>query len=413
MNKKLLLLLVAFQLGITLPASSQASQDSTGPDTGQTPSRAFKKIDILPAISYAPETKLTLGVIGYYYLDFYRDDPATKLSNINFLAVYTTANQIAVELEWDLFTNGNRWRFRGESFYNKYPDRNYGLGNDAALLIAETEESGERDTVNYFRFDSDRIRFAPIALRRFGKHLYLGVQGQLETLYRLRPLPDQYEIISEDPTLLTGLPVDGWRSGLGLQMLYDTRDYVLNPIKGTFLEVNTLHFMSWLGSDYPYHHFEVDARKYINPVLNHTIALRAVAGFRFSDEAIPLRGLSRIGGRDFIRGYFKGTYQDNHMLAFEAEYRLPFWREGKVPGFWKFWKRLGIVAFLSGAQVAPDVGDFGFNRFRLAAGGGLRILFNEASRVNLRIDYAVALAPGSNGPGSRQTGLYFYLAEAF
>ena len=35
-------------------------------------SRSFKKMDIFPAISYAPETRLTLGGIGYYYLDLYR-----------------------------------------------------------------------------------------------------------------------------------------------------------------------------------------------------------------------------------------------------------------------------------------------------------------------------------------------------
>jgi len=49
----------------------------------------------------------------------------------------------------------------------------------------------------------------------------------------------------------------------------------------------------------------------------------------------------------------------------------------------------------------------------LAGGTGLRILFNDDSKVNLRIDYAWGFAPNSNGLGKRQTGLYFFLAEAF
>jgi len=209
------------------------------------------------------------------------------------------------------------------------------------------------------------------------------------------------------------MPVAGWRSGIGLQLLYDTRDYVLNPLKGTFIELTNLHFMKWLGSEYVFHSFRLDARHYINPVLNHTLALRGVANFRFSDNPIPLRGLSRIGGRDFVRGYFQGTYQDNHLAAFELEYRLPFWREGSESKLWQVWKRLGLAAFVSGAQVFPELNGFGFNRFNVAVGGGLRILFNEKTRVNLRIDYAVALRNNSDGPGRRQSGLYFYLAEAF
>ena len=392
--------------------AAAAQPAETADDTTQT-IRTARTIDLFPAISYSPETKLTLGVIGYYYLDLYRGDPSTRLSNINFLAVYTLANQIAVESQWDIFTDGNRWRFRGRAFYNRWPDRNYGRGNAAAALVAETSESGAVDTVNYLRIDSDRVRVAPVFLRQLRPNLFLGLQAEIETLYRLRPLPDAYAFLNADSTSITRLPVDGLRSGIGLQLLYDTRDYVLNPLQGTLIEFNNLHFLKWLGSDFVFHSFRLDARHYINPVRNHTLALRGVANFRFSDDPIPMRGLSRVGGREFIRGYFQGTYQDNHLAAFELEYRLPLWREGNESKLWQVWKRLGLVGFVSGAQVFPAVGDFGVDRFNVAVGGGLRILFNEKTRVNLRIDYAVALRPDSDGPAGRQSGLYFYLAEAF
>lgn len=74
---------------------------------------------------------------------------------------------------------------------------------------------------------------------------------------------------------------------------------------------------------------------------------------------------------------------------------------------------MGLVAFAGGAQVFHRLGNFSFNEMNWAAGGGLRILFNKETRVNLRIDYAVALTPDSDGPGERQSGLYFFLAEAF
>jgi outer membrane protein assembly factor BamA len=201
---------------------------------------------------------------------------------------------------------------------------------------------------------------------------------------------------------------------MGLNLVWDSRDNILNSLTGSYVYYSALFFGGYLGSDYNYITTMLDARKYFNPALNHTIALRGVLNFRYTDDiSLPLRGLSRVGGGKFIRGYFGGTDQDNNMVAFETEYRLPFWNEDNIAPFRKFWKRMGVVVFLSGAQVFGERGSFGIDQFNLAAGGGLRILFSEESKVNLRIDYSLGLAADSNGPGKRQTGLYFLLAEAF
>ena len=108
-----------------------------------------------------------------------------------------------------------------------------------------------------------------------------------------------------------------------------------------------------------------------------------------------------------------GTYQDKHLAAFEMEYRLPFWEEGTAAPWSQFWKRLGLVGFIGGAQVFDRVSQLQAEAFNLGLGAGLRILFNPESRVNLRIDYAVGLSNGSNGFNQRQTGLYFRLGESF
>ncbi|MCB9080919.1 MAG: BamA/TamA family outer membrane protein [Lewinellaceae bacterium] len=374
--------------------------------------RSFKKIDIFPAISYAPETNLTLGVIGYYYFDLAKRSTATRLSNAEFLAAYTLANQVVAELRWDVFSDDNAWRYRGEAFFNRYPDRNYGLGNKANILIAEIEND-IADTLNYLRFDSDRIRFAPVVLKRAGKNLYIGLQGDLESLYRLRTIPKEFQVIQDDADALWVSPIKGTRVGLGLNMLYDSRNNIINPLSGTYIEFSNFFYQPFLGSDFTFSSFRLEGRQYLRVAKNHTLAMRGIANFRFSEDPIPLRGLSRVGGRNFMRGYFQGTYQDNHLLAFELEYRLPFWNEHLNAPWWKLWKRLGLVGFVGGSQVFHEPQDFQFNQFNLAAGGGLRILFNQASRLNIRIDYGVGLSKDSNGPSKRQTGLYFFLAEAF
>ncbi|MBK9012703.1 MAG: BamA/TamA family outer membrane protein [Saprospiraceae bacterium] len=157
----------------------------------------------------------------------------------------------------------------------------------------------------------------------------------------------------------------------------------------------------------------VDARKYINTFSNQTLALRGMLSLQDSDEPMPMRALSRTNGHKLVRGYFRGTYQDNHMAAFEAEYRLPFFKEESSSKLWQVWKRLGVVAFISGAQTMHQMHEFAFDRFNLAAGGGLRILMNKSARVNIRVDYAFGLTKNSDGPGRKQKGLYFFLAEAF
>ena len=398
--KNWIIYLLLFWGAIKLPA-----QTDTFP-------RTFKKIDIFPAISYTPETSLTLGAIGYYYFDLARENSSTNLSNVNFLAAYTLAKQIAIELRWDIFTDNNLWRTRGETFYNRYPDRNYGLGNEAALLIVDVD-GDQYDTLNYVQFDSDRIKFSPIIQRRLGKNWYLGLQGDLEYLFRMRPTSDLYYPLNDASTDLLDFPVEGLRVGLGVNMLFDSRDNIFNSYSGTYIEFSNYFYNKTFGSDFDFCSFLVDGRTFINVKKNHTLALRGVANLRFSDDAIPLRALSRVGGHKFIRGYFKGTYQDNHLLAFEMEYRWPLWNEHlNAPG-WQIWKRMGLVAFIGGAEVFHELDDFQINQFNLAAGGGVRFLLNKATRLNIRIDYGVGFAKNSDGLGKRQSGLYFYLAEAF
>lgn len=374
----------------------------------------YKRLDIFPAISYSPETKLTLGAIGIFYLDFRKGDKATPLSNVDFLAVYTLSKQVLVESRWEVFTQQRRWRTRGELLLQRYPDRNYGIGNDASVLLVELDGEGKRDTLNYLNFNSNRIKFSPAVLRKVRRNLYIGVQSDLEYLFRYKELPDQYHYINADSARIQTVPVSGLRSGIGFQVLYDNRDNLINPLKGTFIEFNDRHYAGWLGSNYTFSYYSLELRQYINPWLNHTLALRGMASLEYTNDAVPLRALSRVGGHKFIRGFFRGTYQDHHLLAFETEYRLPFWREGQSfkPG-WQVWKRFGLAAFLGGAQVFHDGEPVTFSRFNLAAGGGLRILLNKSSRANIRIDYAVALRNDSDGPGKRQSGFYFFLGEAF
>jgi outer membrane protein assembly factor BamA len=377
------------------------------------PKKEFKSLDIFPAISYAPETSLTLGAIGIHYWDFAKGDLSTPLSSMEFIGVYTLKKQIIIESRWEFFGPASKWRTRGEAFFNRYPDRNYGIGNSASAMVMEVDEGGVQDTLNFLNFDSDRIKFSPVVLRKIGKNLYLGLQYDMEYLYRMKITPMDYKYLNPEAERIDDLPVEGFRSGIGLQVLLDNRDFILNPLQGTLAELNVINYNGLIGSDYSFTMVQLDARHYINTIKNQVLALRTVGSFEFTNEIIPMRALSRVGGHDFMRGYFKGTYQDHHLAALELEYRLPLWKENTNAPLWKVWKRAGFVGFIGAAQVFRDTEDFHLDEFNLAAGAGLRILFNTQSRVCLRIDYAIGLSKGSNGFDDRQSGFYFYLGEAF
>jgi hypothetical protein len=378
-----------------------------------TTKKEFRHLDVFPAISYSPETKLTLGAIGIKYFDFDKDHFSTPISNLEFIGVYTLNKQIIAEAKWEFFFGQNLWRSRGEAFFNRYPDRNYGLGNNAAALLVEVKGESKADTLNYLNFDSDRIKFSPVILRKIKRNLYVGIQYDMEYLYRMQVTAGNYHFLNADSLAIIDMPVAGLRSGLGLQALFDNRSPILNPLNGGMAELNIVTYHKYLGSDFSFTSLSTDLRYFKKTFTNHTIALRIFGSAQLTNDVVPMRALSRVGGHKLVRGYFKGTYQDYHMTGFEMEYRWPFWREGNESKLWQVWKRLGMVTFLSGAQVFHTLQDFQINRFNLAVGSGLRILFNPESRVNIRIDYAVGLQKGSDGPGKRQHGFYFYLGEAF
>ncbi len=378
----------------------------------------FRQFDIFPAISYSPETKLTIGVLGFRYLDLSTTEKTTR-SYINFLALYTTANQAIVESGWDLFTNGNRNRIRGSITFSRFPNRNYGLGNEADAIVTEYSigSQGVEDSVlyNYKRYSLMRVRFEPALLWEIKENFYGGFLSDVEFVWNYEQLADSVHIRSgeEDITLLEQNTL-GLRSGLGVNLVWDSRDYLLNCGKGSYLYLHAILYGPYLWSDYTYSSILLDTRKYLRGFSNHTLAVRGLLNFRFTnDETLPLRGLSRVGGSSFVRGYFQGTFQNNHVVGFQAEYRIPFWNENRIAPFRQFWKRLGMTLFASGGQAYGQSETFKFNAFNFAAGGGLRILFNEDSRANLRIDYAFGLSENSNGPGRKQTGLYFIFGEAF
>ncbi len=371
-----------------------------------------KRYVLLPATAYTPETGLTIGLIGDHFFDLAYGDANTRMSKVSFAGIYTTKKQLYLLGEWLLFTPEENYIFQGQIKYSKFTDRNYGLGNNTSQLVVEYEPKANRlDTLKFVNYDFNFYGINGSFIKKIKKSFYAGLIYDFERTYNYSNQRDSVSFINDLPTNI--VPFNGHRSGIGIKLTYDNRKNVNNPRKGTFLQLNNINYNSILGSDFNYSALTLDARHYINTYKDQTLAFRILWDQRFvaSDQQIPLRGYATAGGKDFARGYFEGTYRDKYMVGLQTEYRVPLWLDENA-SFWKFWRRLGIVVFGSAVQAQGNYKDFSADQFNFAVGGGLRFMLDTQPRVNVRVDYGVGLNKEASYTG-RQTGLYFYLSEAF
>jgi hypothetical protein len=304
----------------------------------------------LPFGFYTPETSVALGAGAIYY---FRDDASldeTKPSQAALTAYYTFNNQYRLELSPKLYLDNERHYIGANFEAGEYPMKFFGVGNQTR---AENEEIF---TPRYLRF---RVIAKYIALER----LHVGPVLVLESRSIVERAPggllDRGAVIGAE---------GGAPAGVGFNVARDLRDNSLSPRTGSYLEARGVFYTNRIVGDYAYQSFRYDARKYV-PLDDHTLAAQAYAEILFGD--VPFYELAEMGGVKRMRGYYQGRYRDKLYLAGQVEYRTPFW-----------------------------------NRFALAAFGGvgLRFLFIESERIDVRADVAF----GANG-------VHFYvdIGEAF
>ena len=140
-----------------------------------------------------------------------------------------------------------------------------------------------------------------------------------------------------------------------------------------------LFYGKWVGSQYGFNRFILDARKYFNPWLKHVIAIQATTMSASGD--VPFFELSKLGGDNRMRGYYEGAIRDKVLIDAQLEYRMPVWNI------------FGIVGWIGTGRVADSYSHISLDGFHISYGGGLRIRIDSKNNTNLRIDYGF----GSSG----------------
>lgn len=402
---RILLFIISFSCFMVGASAVFAQHSSNHQDTIQ----KKKKLDIdgVPAVGYSPETKFTIGAALIYSYYLAPPTPICRKSSVQLRSIYSTAKQFEIGSRWNLFTSKNIYFFRGRSFYQKNTDRNYGLGNDGLSRVLEQDEDSTTNNYNYANFGSRQLHFSLIAARQVVKFLYFGIDYEIESVYKVKYKDENTMFLTPERF---NNPIAGIRSGLGYNITFDNRDNVNAPHNGFFASLSNRFYGKAIGSDFNYTLLSSDFRYYKSTWKNQVVAFNIRSENRFTPniDDLPISALARFGGKDFIKGYFRGTYQDKHLLGFQLEYRAHLFKTPWIP----YLKAIGIVGMVNSGQVYNNFADLGLKQLRTSAGFGFRAVIDEEQRLATGVDFAWGLHKNASIDGG-QFGMYISLGETF
>jgi len=348
-------LIALFTISITTKAQKNNEKDSV----------KKSKTVLLPAVSYAPETSVALGVSAVKLFAADR----SKNSQITTTAFYTFKNQFLIESNAQVYLKQSDMMVKAKFNLNKYPENYYGVGN-------RTEDSSKH-LVNY-----TVIKLEGSLLKQLVTNLYLGPKINVS---------DYFNVYSAQNAEVKGIgDKGGLTTGLGFSMIYDTRDNILTATTGMYGDVSSVWNNTSFGGEFNYYSFDADLRKYFLVSKSTVIGLQAWVQLKTGD--VPFLQLSYLGGSSIMRGYYSGRYRDNNLLAVQAELRQ------------QLTTKLGVVLFVGYGEVADRLKQFAIRDLHQSMGVGVRRRLSKTEKVNLRMDIGFV-----NGKGN----IYVNIAEAF
>jgi outer membrane protein assembly factor BamA len=364
---------VMLACGLATTARAQTQSDSARLELPPLQLSHRTTLKAFPYAYYTPETELAIGAGGI--LTFYTGQDSVLLpSKVGASAYYSTRKQYKVSLDPEVYLH------RNEMFMSLYADlgeavnKFYGIGN-------ETPDMGLEDYQMFYWGVKAEFQRKTELLKVTRAGLLYEYHREQVTDKKANPA-----LLSDTVTGSTG----GAISGLGYTALVDSRDHIFFPNTGGRYAVEIMVYPDWLGSDFNYNVTTVDLRQFRQLSPDHVLAFQVYG--QFAGGNVPFYRLPALGGQNRMRGYFYGRYVDNYYVTGQAEYRQ------------YFWNRLGFVVFGGLGDVGHGARDFALKDFKISAGAGLRLKFNEEEKVNLRVDLGI---------GRDINGVYFGLEEAF
>jgi hypothetical protein len=370
------------------------------------------KTFLLPYVAYNPTKGFQIGAGGTltWYFGKY---PETKQSAANFGAEFTSENQKLFQFKSNVYTSRNKWFLQGDWRYYIYSIPTFGVGTGRNDPIPSMSGVTNDSTPAYgwsqeFPMQFRWLRLHEIFSYRVVKNFYAGLGYHYDLFY---DIVDETLVLDSLKTSLTphytystlhGFDPKEYRTAyISLNLVYDSRDNLINPYKGIYAKCNYRLNEKWLGSDLPGSQLWTEFRTYVNlekKFPRHLLAFWYYGAFQISGE-IPYFELWATGFDQMNssgRGYKQGRWRGENLVYGEVEYRFPITRCSQV---------LGGVLFLNASTTSSkDQGVPLFAYIRPAGGFGLRIAVDKLNRTNILIDFTL---------GEQSSGIYFAAQEVF
>ena len=338
-----------------------------------------KKFDVtfIGGISYSKTTSLGFAVmaVGQYRV---RRDTMTRPSNVSLFANVTLTGSYSVGIDGNTFFP-NRAKLDYSMIFSSLPSAFWGIGYNNC------------DTNKASSFVRQRVLFNARYLYPVAKNMFMGGSAEFNftkaTKYADNFVRPEY--------LPAGERTSYTATGVGVNIEYDSRDYVTEASKGVYVSVSEKIYPKGLGNcngTMWSTTFTVDW--YQKLWSSGTLAVDLYGELRSAGTPWFLQ--SRLGGSYRMRGYYEGRYIDRNMITFQVELRQ------------RIWRRIGCVVWGGAGNV------FGNDSFRWGHtlpnyGLGLRWQFKH--HVNIRVDYGFGgIDPAT---GRRTKGLVLNINEAF
>jgi hypothetical protein len=391
----------------TLPPLPRAVDDSTLAlaDTSDVPPRDV--FDVLhkimgkrvePQIDYKPKAGLqwallpTFSVNPVYGAAFgvmvsgagRRGSTNARYSQLAISANVSTQGQVQEQVRGDIFSGGETFLLKADFRYLDTERSTWGLGP-----ISE-EPGGE------FPMQFALRRAYATALRVVSSPVYVGLGLHFD---RFSDIVDERAEQGESTPYLEysrGLPSVTTAVGLSFDVLADTRDNAIDPLKGYYLNWSFRNYLEAFGSDDNWQELWVEARVYphLPKDSRNVLAFWLYGWFSFGHAPylnLPSNGWDTYGRG--ARGYVAGRIRGTNQIYIESEYRWSL----TADGLW------GMVVFMNGTSTSTESGVFG--RLDYAVGTGLRVKLNKNTSSNITLDYGWGRAESH--------GFFLGMSEAF
>jgi outer membrane protein assembly factor BamA len=365
---------------------------------------------LLPIIGSNPATGFMVGVGGQYA---FKMKGSTLYSNFAGSAQFTTKSQVIFMLKNNLYTKGNKIFFNGDWRYLIYSQSTYGLGTNSpvgGILDYQYSfygiETSDDSLVQPMKFNF--ARFHQSASFRIKEGLYAGFGYNYDSYMKIK---DEKLRLAPGDTFLTshyaynrhyGFSTDKYySSALNINLVFDSRDNMINPYKGIYALASWRGGMKILGDKVNSNFFQLEWRSFhglskSNP--RHLIAFWLMGNFSpagdFPYLILPATAYDQKGRSG--RGYTQGRFRGDNLVYGETEYRFPISKCGGI---------LGGVLFVNATTADNPAQSLKlFESIKPGYGMGLRVMADKRSRTNLAIDV---------GFGQKSFGFYLAASEVF